>query len=104
MRVFLTGSTGFIGGSLATELLRSGHEVVGLTRSPAAVKPLAELGVEPVVGSLDDPVLLAREAARADAVINAADSDHHGAVVALSEALAGSGKPLLHTSVQHRGG
>lgn len=98
MRVFLTGATGYIGGSVAAGLLREGHEVVGLTRQATTVDALAKLGVDPILGSLDDADLLAREATAADAVINAADSDHRGAVIALTEALAGSGKPLLHTS------
>ncbi|SHG80410.1 NAD-dependent epimerase/dehydratase family protein [Streptoalloteichus hindustanus] len=98
MRVFLTGVTGYIGGSIATRLVREGHEVAGLTRSPDTAHALVERGVEPVAGTLDDAAVLAREADRADAVINAADSDHRGAVEALTTALAGSGKPLLHTS------
>jgi nucleoside-diphosphate-sugar epimerase len=98
MRVFLTGATGYIGSSVALGLLGAGHEVIGLTRQAAMVERLAGLGVDPVLGSLDDGDLLAREATKADAVINAADSDHRGAVVALIAALVGSGKPLLHTS------
>jgi nucleoside-diphosphate-sugar epimerase len=43
-------------------------------------------------------VLLHAEAQAADAVVNAAHSDHRGAVEALIAALAGSGKPLLHSS------
>ena len=42
--------------------------------------------------------LLTAQARAADAVINAASSDHRGAVEALIEALAGSGKVFLHTS------
>ena len=34
----------------------------------------------------------------ADVVVNAASADHKGAVVALLDALAGSGKPFIHTS------
>lgn len=52
----------------------------------------------PVVGDLDDRALLTREAKRADAVVNAANSDHEGAVDALLIALSGSGKAFLHTS------
>src|SRR5258707_166013 len=36
--------------------------------------------------------------AAADVVVNAASADHKGAVVALLDALAGSGKPFIHTS------
>lgn len=98
MRIFLTGATGYLGGSLAVTLLEAGHHVRGLTRTPATVVALRELGVDPVVGNLDDSAVLAEEARAADAVINAADSDHPGTVTALVAALADSGKPLLHTS------
>ncbi|SEG91519.1 Nucleoside-diphosphate-sugar epimerase [Thermomonospora echinospora] len=98
MRIFLTGATGFIGGSLAVALLESGHHVRGLTRSAEAGPALRDLGVDPVLGTLDDASVLAAEAQAADAVINAADSDHEASAAVLTEALAGSGKPLLHTS------
>ncbi|WP_433444987.1 NAD-dependent epimerase/dehydratase family protein [Nonomuraea sp. CA-141351] len=98
MRVFVTGATGYIGGSVADRMLRDGHQVTGLVRSPDKARMLERIGVTPVLGTLDDQVLLAEQAQAADAVVNAADSDHRGAVEALVEALAGSGKPLLHTS------
>jgi nucleoside-diphosphate-sugar epimerase len=98
MRIFLTGATGYLGGSLAVTLLEAGHHVRGLTRSPGTVAALRDLGIDPVVGDLDDARVLTDEAGAADAVINAADSDHAGAVTALVIALAGTGKPLLHTS------
>ncbi|WP_306361243.1 NAD-dependent epimerase/dehydratase family protein [Nocardia sp. CC227C] len=98
MRVFVTGVTGFIGGSIATRLVHEGHRVAGLTRSLDRVDRLAELGIEPVVGTLDEVDVVAGAAGAADAVINAADSDHRGVVHTLIDALAGTGKPLLHTS------
>ena len=51
-----------------------------------------------MVGSLDDAALLREEARAADAVVNAASSDHRGAVEALLAALAGSGKAFIHSS------
>lgn len=51
-----------------------------------------------MVGVLDDAALLQTEARAADGVVNAADSDHRGAVEALIVGLAGSGKVLIHTS------
>lgn len=98
MNIFVTGASGFIGGSIAAGLVRAGHRVKGLIRKPDQAAALQRLGIEPVIGSLDDRALLVNEAQAADAVINAADSDHRGAVEALIDGLAGSGKTLLHTS------
>lgn len=98
MKVFVTGASGYIGGSVATRLMEAGHEVRGLVRSPEKARAVAGFGIEPVRGDLDDYDLLVAEARRADAVVNAADSDHRRVVEALVEALAGSGKVLVHTS------
>ena len=98
MDIFLTGASGYIGGTVAMRLIAKGHSVRGLVRSATKAAAVEKFGVVPVEGTLDDAGLLAREAQRADAVINAADSDHRGAVDALVDALAGSGKALLHTS------
>ncbi|MGO4327520.1 NAD-dependent epimerase/dehydratase family protein [Cupriavidus sp. 2TAF22] len=98
MQVFITGAAGFIGGSVAARLLADGHAVRGLVRNPAQAGLFAGRGIVPVAGTLDDAALLTREAARADAVINTASSDHRGAVEALLAGLLGSGKPFLHTS------
>ena len=98
MKIFITGASGYIGGSVARRLVAAGHAVRGLTRDAAKAGGLARLGIAPVVGSLDDAPLLTAEAQAADAVINAADSDHRGAAEALIAALAGSGRALIHTS------
>ncbi|WPO98246.1 NAD-dependent epimerase/dehydratase family protein [Pseudomonas sp. HR96] len=98
MNIFVTGASGFIGGSIATGLVRAGHRVTGLVRNSAHAAELQALGITPVVGTLEDSALLQEQARQADAVINAASSDHRGAVLALVEGLRGSGKVLLHTS------
>ncbi|MDQ7977815.1 NAD-dependent epimerase/dehydratase family protein [Paraburkholderia sp. SARCC-3016] len=98
MNIFITGANGFIGGSIAAGLARAGHRVTGLIRKPEQAAELERLGIVPVIGSLDDRELLVAQAQAADAVINAASSDHRGAVEALIEGLAGSNKPFLHTS------
>jgi nucleoside-diphosphate-sugar epimerase len=98
MTFFLTGATGYIGGSIAASLLADGRRVRGLARSAEAAALLQARGIEPVLGSLDDAPLLEREARASDGAINAASADHAGAVRALIAGLAGSGKPLLHTS------
>jgi nucleoside-diphosphate-sugar epimerase len=98
MQVFLTGASGYIGGSIAHHLVEHGHAVRGLVRGAAKAAGLEQLGITPVLGELDDGVLLAQEAARAEAVVSAASSDHRASLEALIDGLAGSGKPLLHTS------
>jgi nucleoside-diphosphate-sugar epimerase len=98
MKVFITGASGFIGGSVAVRLLQAGHSVRGLIRDPARAGELRAHGIEPVIGALADLDLLAAEAKAADAVINAASSDDRAAADALIAALAGSGKILIHTS------
>jgi nucleoside-diphosphate-sugar epimerase len=98
MRIFITGANGFIGGAVAATLVKDGHTVCGLVRDKAKADLVAAHGIDAVIGSLDDAALLQAEARMADAVVNAASSDHRGAVEALIAGLAGSGKPLLHTS------
>ena len=98
MRIFLTGAAGFIGSSIAAGLVRAGHQVTGLVRKPEQVAELAAIGVQGIVGTLNDRELIIEQARAADAVINAASSDHRGAVEAIIEALAGTNKVFLHTS------
>jgi nucleoside-diphosphate-sugar epimerase len=96
--VFLTGATGYIGGTVAARLLQAGQRVRGLVRSTDGADQLAQRGIEPVLGSLDDNELLVREARAADAVINTASADHAASIHALVGALERSGKALIHTS------
>lgn len=98
MKIFVTGAGGFIGGSVAMRLLAQGHQILGLVRNDVAAKRLAESGIEPIMGTLDDTDLLIQQARSCDAVINTANADHLASVQALLEGLKGSGKPLLHTS------
>lgn len=49
MRIFLAGATGVIGVRLVPLLVDAGHEVAGMTRSPAKVDLLRSLGADAVV-------------------------------------------------------
>jgi nucleoside-diphosphate-sugar epimerase len=98
MRIFLTGANGFIGGAVAAALIADGHSVRGLVRDTAKADAVKRHGIDPVIGSLDDTALLQVEAKSSDGVVNAANSGHRDAAEALIAGLAGSGKPLLHTS------
>ncbi|WP_017346083.1 SDR family oxidoreductase [Pantoea sp. A4] len=109
MRIFLTGSTGFVGSQVAQELINGGHQVLGVTRSEAGAEKLATLGIEAYRGDLNQPESLQRGAAECDGVIHTAfDHDFSNfvancekdrrVILALGDALAGSQRPLIITS------
>ena len=98
MKIFVTGATGYIGGSVAERLLREGHAVTGLARSESGAKELEDRGMRAVLGTLDDSDVIARASREADAVIDTAEANHAGVVDAIASAVRGSGKPFLHTS------
>jgi nucleoside-diphosphate-sugar epimerase len=98
MKVFVTGVTGYIGGSLANRLIENGHEVFGLVRTEEKASLIKHLGIHPIIGTLDSRDVLIEAAKSTNATINTASSDHRGIVEVLVEALRGSEKPLIHTS------
>jgi nucleoside-diphosphate-sugar epimerase len=98
MKVFVTGATGYIGGTVANRLVALGYEVTGLVRSKEKALSLEERGIASVVGSLDDFDALTAAARAADVVINTASADHPASVVTLVTALERTGKALLQTS------
>ena len=98
MKIFMTGASGYIGGTVAESLIKAGHSVSGLARAEASAAKLRAHGIQPVQGELSAHRIV-REAARAaDAVINCADAADPFVVAAIVEGLAGSGKAFLHTS------
>jgi NAD(P)-dependent dehydrogenase (short-subunit alcohol dehydrogenase family) len=54
MRVFVAGATGVIGRRIVPLLLSAGHDVAGMTRTPAKAEMLRALGAEPVVCDVYD--------------------------------------------------
>lgn len=106
MRVFITGSTGWIGSAAADELLAAGHEVLGLARSDRSAAKLAAKGADVLRGDLDDLDSMRRGASDAEAVVHlgnkhdwadpeGTDRTERRAVGAILDTLAGSTKPFM---------
>jgi nucleoside-diphosphate-sugar epimerase len=72
MKVLLAGASGTLGRALVPQLIDAGHEVIGLTRTPAGAERLRAMGADPVVADvLDRDALLTAVTGRsADAVLH----------------------------------
>jgi nucleoside-diphosphate-sugar epimerase len=105
MQVTLTGSTGFIGSHIMTDLQTHGHRVTALVRDQAEADRVAAAGATPAVVDLYDRTGVASMFRIAGGAIHtaspgdASSANLDSAVVdAATDAFAGTGKPYLHIS------
>jgi nucleoside-diphosphate-sugar epimerase len=66
MKVFVAGATGALGTQLVPQLAAGGHDVIGMTRSPAKTDMLQALGARPVVADALDRDAVARAVAETE--------------------------------------
>ena len=114
MKVLVTGGTGFVGSHAVAALLRHGHQVRVLARTPGRLAAVLEpLGVtaEAVRGDVTDPGSVAAALDGCDAVLHTAaqigvggaggqvsDVNVVGTRTVLAEALAAGADPVVYTS------
>jgi nucleoside-diphosphate-sugar epimerase len=101
-KIFLTGSTGYIGGSVLHTITTSHPSyfiTVLLRRTPEKFSTYYP-GVKVIAGDYNSTSLLTQHAAQADIVIHCGDSDHVSSLTALLAGLSQRDTPgyLLHLS------
>jgi uncharacterized protein YbjT (DUF2867 family) len=72
--ILIVGASGFLGREVAKQLLAQGQALRVLTRTPAKVADLKQLGAEVIQGDLIDPPSLTRACRGAERVLAAAHS------------------------------
>jgi nucleoside-diphosphate-sugar epimerase len=112
MRIFLTGATGYIGSAVLDAMIRAGHEVTGLVRSPEKAAWVESRGGRPRIGDLSDAASYRETGSSYDVFIHTAfensprgpevDRTAIGHLVAAARAAGGSGSApsrlLVYTS------
>lgn len=87
--IFIIGATGYIGGAILTELIRTSasFSITALARKNSDIEALEKLGVKAIQGSFLDGDIIERASSEADVVINAADADDMGLAQAIIKGL-----------------
>ena len=71
MKVFITGSTGYIGFNVALAFRNAGYDVWGLVHNRAKAHKLIKNGIHPVMGSMEAPAEYSDAAANCSILIHA---------------------------------
>lgn len=107
-KIFFTGATGYIGGSVLTRLINhpdfKSFEITALVRSADKAERLRKFGINVVVGSHKDEALVEQLTSQTDVVIAVADADDLNAAKATLRGLkkryeaTGKAPVFIHTS------
>lgn len=106
MKVLVTGASGYIGFAVACAMRRAGHEVFGMVRRADAKAQLQRVEINPVLGSMQEPMALQSTIDQCSVLIHAA-ADYQADTLKLDrlmvEALTAAGrgaalKTVIYTS------
>ncbi|KAA1475304.1 NAD(P)-binding protein [Dentipellis sp. KUC8613] len=108
LQIFITGATGYIGGSVLQLLLdhpkRDTFAITAYVRSEEKARKLEAFGAHTAIGTLDELDKLEDLASKADVILNTANSDHFAGNTAILRGLrkrhekTGEVPILIHTS------
>jgi nucleoside-diphosphate-sugar epimerase len=74
MRVFLTGGTGYVGSAIRDALVRAGHEVTAVVRTPEKARLVTAEGARAIVADLAAPATYRTAADAHDVLVHAAET------------------------------
>ena len=99
-RVLLTGATGFVGSHAAEAFVRAGHHVRALVRSQKRARPLDQLGIELVAGSLEDEPALRAACIGVDTVVHMAALTHARSAPEYDEANVAGTRRMIDAAIE----
>ncbi|MCS3530013.1 NmrA family NAD(P)-binding protein [Chryseobacterium sp. JUb7] len=90
-RIFITGATGYIGGTFLHIMLELGYlenfTISSLVRRQQDTQSMLDLGIIPILGILANSKLIKQNASESDIVFNTANCDHLVSVKAITQGL-----------------
>lgn len=93
MKILVTGASGYIGFEVAKAFVRSGYEVIGLTRSPSGAKHLQQQEITPLISTLEELSII-----DVDAIVHCAFESVEKDSEAVDTLLAFNPKVFVYTS------
>jgi nucleoside-diphosphate-sugar epimerase len=101
--VFLIGP-GFIGGEIIDLLLITNYNVTTLVRRKSAIEDFAKLGVNTIVGTLEDVSVIKNQVVLSDIIFHTATADHLSSVEAILDGIRQRAQMGLQTIYIHNSG
>jgi nucleoside-diphosphate-sugar epimerase len=112
MKILIAGATGAVGRPLVCALIKSGHSVVGLTRTPAKAELIRKMGAEPAIADGLDAAAIAAvlSSVKPNAIVHemtaltgASDLRHFDRTFARSNRLRTRGTDILLAAARETG-